>query len=387
VCGAPGTPGRAAGRTSRLPRIIRLSSYFALLLLPACFEKVSLGSLDETSTGSTGGATRGSTDPTPTGDPGDVTTTGATETTATTATTADTDTTGQGFIVSPDLGFVKMCDCPDDMLCVQSHGIDSWFFVCALPPAGCDPADPCSQACATACAMPPPLPEMCDGREPPLFLDCDDAAGFACSPWAENCPAGSKCVPHPDAPTIECEPIVERPAALGEPCVGPIDDTDLDTCAQGAGCWGFNPTTQQNVCVAHCTGTVAEPVCPPDTACLLDPDGYVAVCLPTCDPLLQDCGAGLACVPGVDAFVCVADLSGAGGQAQAGCADLDLCDPGLLCFDGTMVPDCVGSKTCCTPYCDLDDRSCSVPGTTCEPLFAEGQAPPGADNVGVCVLP
>lgn len=376
-----------------MPRIFHRSSYLVLLLLPACVEKNSLGSLDSSGdatttvgVGSIGETTAPPEDPTTTsstgtGDPSDITTSALTETSA-----AESSTTEKTFIVFPDGGAVSECDCADDMLCVQSHGIDSWFFVCAIPPPGCDPADPCSQACATACAVPPPLPGMCDGREPPQFLDCDDAAGFECSTWAENCPAGSKCVPHPFDPDIRCDPIVERPAEPGEPCTGPLGATMTDSCVAGSGCWGFDPVTQDPVCAVHCTGTLADPVCPPATDCRVDPMGFVAVCLPTCDPLLQDCGAGQSCAPGLEAFVCVEDVSASGGEALDSCVDDDFCDPGLLCLEDDVVPGC-DSKSCCTPYCDLEAPTCTVPGTTCKPMFDQGQAPPGAEDVGVCVKP
>ena len=369
-----------------MPRTYRLPTLFTLLLLTGCAEKNSLGVLGDASSGgsittSETAAPTGGTDSTSPGETSETSEAGDSAVT----TSAATDSTDGGLIIIPDLGPRAMCDCAADQLCVQSKGVDSWYFVCAVPPAGCDPADLCTQACATACAVPPPLSNNCDEAEPPSHLDCHGGAdGYTCSPWAENCLAGEKCVPRPPF-DMRCEPIAENPAGLGEPCSAPSDDGGPDTCVQGAGCRDFDAALDSPVCVAHCTGTAADPVCPAGTGCLVEQWGMLAVCLATCDPLAQDCAAGHVCVPGLDGFVCLDQPPGVGGPALDTCNGLEACDPGLLCFDATQVPGCADNvSSCCTPYCDLQAPACDLPGTTCMPLFAEDEAPEGAENVGVC---
>jgi hypothetical protein len=268
------------------------SAALAALLVLACrpeHEKptTSITTSESSSTGVGGFSSTGA--PTTTGAS---TTTGAPTTTGASS-SLDIDDTGAsdgsgsstptGFIIPPDDPDPLVCDCPEGQLCVRSVGIDSWFIVCALPPAGCDPADVCTPACATACYLPPPLPENCDGREPPEWLECGNNSGFECSTWTGNCPAGEKCVVFPIRQHMDCQAIDAAPAAIGEPCTGPSDvDVDApDTCVAGAGCFGVDPVTKQPVCAAFCTGTPADPGCPPDTACQVDPESLVAICVPT----------------------------------------------------------------------------------------------------------
>ena len=52
------------------------------------------------------------------------------------------------------------------------------------------------------------------------------------------------------------------------------------------------------------------------------------------------------------------------------------------------LPDCDG-PSCCTAFCDLmlgDAQCAALEGTVCVPFFEENMAPPGYENVGVCVL-
>ena len=49
----------------------------------------------------------------------------------------------------------------------------------------------------------------------------------------------------------------------------------------------------------------------------------------------------------------------------------------------------LGAQTgCCTPYCPVDGGPdpCNM-GEECVAFFVEGMAPPGYENVGVCVVP
>ena len=119
--------------------------------------------------------------------------------------------------------------------------------------------------------------------------------------------------------------------------------------------------------------------------------GALDLCLPSCDPLMQDCPAEDSCIANGDGFVCVFDASGPdAGAVFDPCEFANACDSGLLCLDPSSANECdpnVGG--CCLPLCDLSkpDAMCPGAGTSCLSLYAEDMAPPEFANVGVCVLP
>lgn len=81
--------------------------------------------------------------------------------------------------------------------------------------------------------------------------------------------------------------------------------------------------------------------------------GALTLCLPTCDPLLQECT--------------------------------------LLCLEAGT-PDCA-AKSCCTSFCDTSeaDASAACPGAAggqeCVRWYEPGQAPPGYEFAGACLIP
>ena len=117
------------------------------------------------------------------------------------------------------------------------------------------------------------------------------------------------------------------------------------------------------------------------------------LCLPQCDPLLQNCAEGSACYPGDEGFVCVPDASGPelGAYGDA-CEFTNACDPSLLCIGAAAVPGCESSR-CCSDFCDMADPEPSsgcggvAQGQECIAFFPEGQAQPGYEDVGFCGLP
>lgn len=297
--------------------------------------------------------------------------------------------TGMQFIKPTDGGGGGrlVCDCPEGQLCVVAQGIDSRIIVCVLPPAGCDPADLCSQACATACYAAPPLPDGCaPDVPPPEWVGCAPEHGGPCTTWAENCPEGQKCTPESSPLAFAfCAPIVADPALLGEPCETPFgEDFWADECEQGTLCAGVDPVDQGPVCVAHCKGDGQQPICPMGTGCRRTDGGGVAICLPACDPLGPPCADGTVCVPGETGFVCARDESGPLGNLHTKCSEPVQCDAGLTCVASSGVPGCENTKgRCCTPYCDIGAPTCPQ-GKTCVPLFEPGDAPSDWSHVGVC---
>lgn len=229
----------------------------------------------------------------------------------------------------------------------------------------------------------------------------DPEGPAACDPWAQDCPADEKCMPYEMAPVdmlvwdaLGCFPLAATPKEPGDACtVVGNGVSGMDDCAMGAMCMGVDEETLVGVCIAMCEGTAAAPGCAdPSTTCIIANDGVILVCLPQCDPLVQDCAEGEGCYEsGTGGFFCFAQDETAGEAGYAApCGTLNYCDPGLMCAAAEMVPDC-DSDYCCTEFCDAAEgpEQCSgaAQGQTCTPYFAADAAPPGFDDVGVCAVP
>ncbi|MCA9707194.1 MAG: hypothetical protein KDK70_15180 [Myxococcales bacterium] len=232
-----------------------------------------------------------------------------------------------------------------------------------------------------------------DGDDDRGFLEMPDAPYFEpCDLFAQDCPPGSKCSPFSNdgSPTwndASCFPVVQDPAAIGEPCTveGQLN-SGFDDCVVGAVCFDVDPDTLQGTCRGLCTGSEDAPGCAqPNQVCLLPGSGF-GLCLPLCDPLPQDCRPGEGCYASSEVFVCVpVDQPGQAGEA---CESLNACDAGLMCLDYGLTPDCPGAAGCCTAFCALDDPTpLCLPGQVCTPWYEPGQAPPSYELIGICALP
>lgn len=222
-------------------------------------------------------------------------------------------------------------------------------------------------------------------------LECDNFIPDSC------CDPKLKCVAYAEGGggswnALKCAPIDRNPDQPGEPCtVVGSNVSGFDSCDQGAMCWDVDAKTLEGVCVALCTGTIADPVCPPGSSCAIANDGVLALCLPSCDPLVQDCPGDDLCVateePAPGHFVCVLDVSGDEGQAFDPCQFENDCDQGLTCVASGNSGMCDAQVPgCCLPFCDLALPVC--PGdTACVPWYPMGMAPPGLEKVGVCGKP
>jgi hypothetical protein len=258
---------------------------------------------------------------------------------------------------------------------------------------------------------PDPDPEDTEGStgEPPepmdtdscSFLGCDDPTGPEpeCSLWAQDCGDGEKCMPWANDGgsawnAARCSPIDSAPGQPGDPCtVEGSGVSGVDSCDVSAMCWGVD---EQNngTCVSLCQGTEGSPLCDdPEATCIIANDGFLPLCLPSCDPLLQNCTDGEACYPSENGFVCAPDASGPDQGAYGdACAYTNACDPSLICAGAAAVPGC-DSANCCTHFCDLADPEPSADcggvaeGQECLSFFAEGMALPGFEDVGFCTLP
>jgi hypothetical protein len=224
-----------------------------------------------------------------------------------------------------------------------------------------------------------------------LFLpDNNDIVGISeCDPFAQDCPEGEKCVPYASSGgTWDANKCVALTGdgSPGDTCTstGAVEATD--TCGSGSLCWDVMESDGQlvGVCTEFCTGDPNNPQCGPSTNCLIANSGSINLCIVACDPLLQDCGAGLACFFAAGHFACIFTTSDI--PLGEPCGFINDCVAGTGCLDAEIMPNCNGSA-CCGSFCDLSDPFCPQGQTECTSFFEEGMAPPGYEDVGVCIIP
>lgn len=229
-----------------------------------------------------------------------------------------------------------------------------------------------------------------------IFIDPTDPPGEDCDPYLQDCPDGEKCNAWANDGgsnwnALGCFPVDPSPDQPGDSCtVEGSGVSGVDSCDVASMCWDVDAETNTGVCVAMCEGTPLNPTCAdPATSCIISNGGVLNLCLPGCDPLLQNCAEGQGCYPIDDAFVCAPDASGDQGSAGDPCEFINVCDPGTACVeDDAYGPGCFGSFGCCSPFCDVDEvATCPEVGQECVPWFEEGMAPPGLASVGVCSVP
>jgi hypothetical protein len=217
--------------------------------------------------------------------------------------------------------------------------------------------------------------------------------GNPCDPFSQDCPEGEKCVAHASSGEYwngnTCVPVTGSQAA-GEPCSYAGVDEAFDDCDANSACWNVQEIDGEwsGVCRPFCMGTADDPECTLST-CLIGYESSVSLCVPACDPLIQDCAEGLGCFWSFSAFDCVATSVDI--PIGEPCEYVNDCAPGLFCVAADFLPSCAGTR-CCSPFCDLNlgDADCAVfPGTSCVVFFDEGQGPmlPGYEHLGVCVVP
>ena len=244
---------------------------------------------------------------------------------------------------------------------------------------------------------------VCNG--PPPQVVCNIPAGYTgagtCDPYAQDCPAGEKCLPWADDGGTQwnattCGPVQAVPDQLGDPCTATANGLGgIDSCDVGLMCWNINGGVGE--CIELCGCGPLTPTCPSGGAvCVITNSGTLPVCLPSCDPLLQDCGLGQICTStniGVGAtggtFICVPDASGLTGGAGDECLFANSCDAGNVCLNPANVPGCASMQGCCAELCDLDngDADCMLAGTTCQALYAPGTEPEDCMlDAGVCAI-
>jgi hypothetical protein len=232
-----------------------------------------------------------------------------------------------------------------------------------------------------------------------FIIDPDFGSNQECDPYLQDCPDGEKCNAWANDGgaswnALGCFPVDVMPDGVGESCtVEGSGVSGVDSCDVGAMCWDVDTDTNIGTCIALCIGSADDPSCADAASiCIIANEGALNICLPFCDPLMQDCGAGQGCYPIESGFACAPDASLADGQYGDECEFINVCDPGLWCAPPDAVSSCFGSG-CCSEFCDVSDPLASMncpdsgDGQECVPFFAEGLAPPGFEDVGICSFP
>jgi hypothetical protein len=218
------------------------------------------------------------------------------------------------------------------------------------------------------------------------FVPTDDVpAANSCDPWLQDCPEGEKCAAYQMGDTWDankCVPVMGE-GVEGDECTYDGALAGTDTCAVGHMCYYTN-MDGVGTCIPQCEGSADAGTCPVGFNCSISNNGSLILCVYDCNPLLQDCApAETGCFWDGALFNC----DPAGDIPEGGvCAYINDCSPGQICLDATAVPNCAGSA-CCGAYCDIDEPVCLIEGTECTTFWDEGTAPPGLENVGICVLP
>ncbi len=221
-----------------------------------------------------------------------------------------------------------------------------------------------------------------------------------CDLMAQDCGRGFKCVPVATNGSgwdgTACVPVVDNPQGPGEACQLENSATGIDDCGWAQYC---NNVDEQGIgeCLGLCIAE--DPNDPWDNLECEDPEAVptigcqscFCVCINPCDPIAQDCSPGQGCYPLDSTWICAPDASDGAGQGSP-CEFINGCTAGTFCLAADIVPGCdpnMGAG-CCSSVCDLngvDPCPAQAPGSVCTPWYEAGQAPPGEENIGVCIAP
>ncbi len=228
--------------------------------------------------------------------------------------------------------------------------------------------------------------------------DCTSEGDSMCDPYTQDCPDGQKCTSSNamagDFWNINiCIEVMGNQTegssctVLGDEPGGGIDDCDVGLICLFADEEGMNGT-----CTAFCTGDPDNGMCEGAKAfCVPANDGFLPICLNSCDPLLQDCPFDHGCYGDSEdgSFLCFKPDPKEGGMDNDNCAFDNACLPGFQCLPPEVVAECEqGFDGCCNPFCALDGDSseCNLnAGEVCSAFYMEDNPP--WDNVGICTLP
>jgi hypothetical protein len=294
-----------------------------------------------------------------------------------------------------------LCGCGSDNAPTSGSETDPGTTTGTLGSTSVTSDDPSSSSTSTVTTDPPDTTSASTSTDaitsdttaaiPDVIVECDQ-----CDLFAQDCGDGQRCVPWscdgtPQWNGTRCSAIADDPVGIGEPCT--MQDSPysgLDDCQRSAMCWEVDEATLEGTCIGLCIGSLADPDCAESCAeCLLPAEGVLALCVTSCDPVMQTCDAGDGCYLVGEAYVC-APSSAPDAMPGDACEDVTDCAPGDTCVNGAFVPGCTPGEGCCTPFCtEGDPGGCDeVPGSACAALFLPGQGPACVpDETGICVEP
>jgi len=231
-----------------------------------------------------------------------------------------------------------------------------------------------------------------------FFVPSDMSSPPQCDQWKQDCPEGQKCMPYSGDgdfswESLKCVDVMPNPGQVGDDCMAEGGVSGIDNCDKGLMCWDVDPMTNVGVCVAMCVGSPDAPSCESnDASCLISNMGVLTLCLPKCDPLVQDCAGDNLCIPNPQdgaAFLCLLDASGDEGQEFDPCQYINSCDKGFFCAVPTLANECDPNSTgCCLPFCDITMMPmCNGAGQECLPWYGMDTPAPGYEDVGYCGIP
>ncbi len=225
------------------------------------------------------------------------------------------------------------------------------------------------------------------------FIDPPDGGVVGqCDPGLQDCPnEDEKCtgfVTQPGECCVDanhCVPITGN-KQFGEVCTRVDGDDD---CAAGFFCMTkTSGSVGDGVCGQYCV-VDDNTTCDTGGECLTFNDGALPICQTECDPLIQDCPSPQGCFAASDKFVCANPNLDQGGTQGDPCHTIQSCQPGNVCTSADFVDGC-SDTACCSPWCDLTDASTHAAcqgAEECTAWYADGEAPPGHEDVGACSIP
>ena len=213
-----------------------------------------------------------------------------------------------------------------------------------------------------------------------------------CDPRLQDCPEGLKCTAYAKALTEtwdanKCVPVTGD-GVYGDACeIEGSLASGIDNCAKGYICQSPDAELKNGVCLEFCQPDDSCPNTSGETFCIPANEGVLPICSRVCDPLVQDCPGTQGCYgdPAGPPFFCYGPDPKDGGQDGSTCEFTNACLTGLHCNDGATLEGCPpDSLGCCTPFCPLDGDVCTG-AEECVAFYTDPV--PGAENIGICVLP